>query len=68
MSRKYRVLAIFVIVIIIFCYVAEYLMEQVAIGVKKRHPRARFQQAAPASPTLMSTNTTATPVVGRRFR
>ena len=67
MSRKYWTLALFIIIIITFCYVTEYLMEQVATGVKKRHPRSRFQQVMPLSPSLTSTNTPAPPVVGRRF-
>ena len=68
MSRKYWALAVFVVIIITFCCVAEYLTQQLAAGVKKRRPRPRFQQVAPVSPSLTSTNTPAAPVVGRRFR
>ncbi len=69
-SRKYWTLAIFIVVIITFCYVAEYLTQQLAAGVKKGRPRPRFQQVAPVSPSLTSTNTNtpAPSVVGRRFR
>ena len=67
MSRKYCVLAILVVLIVAFCYVAEYLAQQLTTGVKKRRLHPMSQRVAPASPSSTPTNAPAPPV-GRRFR
>lgn len=67
MSRKYWTLAIFVVFIIVFFYVAEYFTQQLAVTVKKRRPRPTPQQVVPALPSQTPTNAPA-PSVGRRFR
>jgi hypothetical protein len=67
MSRKYYALAFFVVIIIAALYVVDYMMQQLAVNVKKRHPRPTPRQVTPAPPSQTPTNASA-PTVGRRFR
>jgi len=66
MSRRYWTLAIFVVVIVVFFYLADYFTQQLTVNVKKRRSRPAPRQGVPASPSLTPTNAPAPPV-GRRF-